>query len=78
MTEFTAAIAATIPPGDPHSEERREWVEAAAEAIAQVCLDHAGKAAGDVSPNTLSFTCDGIRAAYEHSMMYLRKKAARR
>lgn len=78
MTEtrpFAAAIAATIPPGDPDSQARMEWCKDAADAIAQVCLDHSGQKPGDVSPSTVAFACDGMRAAYEHGMNHLRKKA---
>lgn len=68
MSERIYAINATIPtPTDPHSQEHMEWCKEAADAIAQVCLDHAE---GDIA-----FACDGIRASFEHAMLTLRKKA---
>lgn len=77
MTErpFAAAIAATIPTGDPHSKERMEWAKDAATAIAQLCLEHAAEAPGDESLATIASACDGMRSAYEHGMEYLRAKA---
>lgn len=76
MTEMRYAIRATIPTGDPHSRERREWCKAAAEAIAQVCLDHAREDPRDRTPATIAFACDGVRAAYEESMNFLRREAS--
>lgn len=72
---FAAAIAATIPPGDPHSQERMEWCKDAADAIAQLCLEHAMLAPGQISRDAIASACDGVRSAYEHSMNFLRKKA---
>lgn len=40
MTDHLTAIKATIPPGDPSSQERMQWCKSAAEAIADVCLEH--------------------------------------
>lgn len=77
MTErpFAAAIAATIPPGDPHSQARMEWCKDAADAIAQVCLEHAGDSPGDASLSAALAAVDGMRSAYEHGLNYLWKKA---
>lgn len=71
---FAAAIAATIPAGDPHSQARMEWCKDAAAAIAQVCLEHA-REGGPPSHTDIVFACDGLRSAYEHGMNYLRDEA---
>jgi hypothetical protein len=39
-TDHLTAIKATIPAGDPSSNERMGWCKAAAIAIADVCLEH--------------------------------------
>lgn len=70
------AIYATIPtPTDPHSKERMEWCKEAADAIVQVCLDHASEVQGRPSPSAIADACDGIRASFEHAMRTLRELA---
>lgn len=72
---FATTLAATIPPGDPHSPARMEWCKDAADAIAQVCLEHSAETTGDQSLSTIAIACDGMRSAYAQGMEFLRQKA---
>lgn len=72
---FAAAITATIPAGDPHSQARMEWCKDAVDAIAQVCLEHGTEAAGPPTLSDIAFACDGLRSAFAHGMGFLRQKA---
>lgn len=66
MSEIRDQIFALIPAGDPHSDERKRFCEAAVEAIAKVCFEH--------SDGDLGFAMKGLQSAFVEGTLNFQKR----